>query len=35
MKSVSGVIPAYNEEACVGELVERLGKIFAKEAQYQ
>ena len=35
MKTVSVVIPAYNEEACVGELVERLGKIFEKEAQYQ
>lgn len=35
MKSVSVVVPAYNEEACVGELVERLGRVFAKEAQYQ
>jgi len=35
MKSVSVVVPAYNEEACVGELVERLGRVFAKEGQYQ
>jgi glycosyltransferase involved in cell wall biosynthesis len=34
MKKISVVIPAFNEEACVDELSERLRKVFSKESQY-
>jgi dolichol-phosphate mannosyltransferase len=34
MKKVSVVIPAYNEEACVHELVARLQKVFLEESNY-
>lgn len=34
MKSVSVIIPAYNEEDCVEELVKRLQKIFEQEVNY-
>lgn len=34
MKSVSIVIPAYNEEACVDELALRLKKVFDSEKSY-
>lgn len=34
MKSVSIVIPAYNEEDCVDELVVRLKKLFSSETKY-
>jgi glycosyltransferase involved in cell wall biosynthesis len=34
MKSVSIVIPAFNEEDCVGELAERLTRIFLSENSY-
>ena len=35
MKSVTVVIPAYNEEDCVDELTSRLKVIFDSEAQYK
>jgi dolichol-phosphate mannosyltransferase len=35
MKTVSVIIPAFNEEKCVDELIERLRKVFAKEASYK
>jgi glycosyltransferase involved in cell wall biosynthesis len=35
MKTVSVVIPAFNEEKCIDELVERLRKVFAKESAYK
>lgn len=35
MKSVAVVIPAYNEEACIDELVRRLQLVFAEETAYQ
>ncbi len=34
MKRVSVVIPAYNEEDCVHELVARLQKVFLEESNY-
>ena len=34
MKKVSVVIPAYNEEECVNELVARLQKVFLHEPNY-
>ena len=34
MKKVSVVIPAYNEEECVTELVARLQKVFLQEPKY-
>jgi dolichol-phosphate mannosyltransferase len=34
MKLISVVIPAYNEEACVDELVTRLKNVFALEKHY-
>lgn len=34
MKSISIIIPAYNEEACVSELISRLSKIMDKESNY-
>ncbi len=34
MKTVDVIIPAYNEEACVDELYERLIKVFALEVKY-
>ena len=34
-KTVSVIIPAYNEEDCVEELVERLTNVFQVEAHYQ
>ena len=34
MKSVSIVVPAYNEEDCVDELVSRLKKVFELEKDY-
>ena len=34
MKSVSVIIPAYNEEACVRELVSRLSKVMDAESAY-
>ncbi|MCX6429708.1 MAG: glycosyltransferase family 2 protein [Actinobacteria bacterium] len=35
MKSVTIVVPAYNEEDCVDELASRLGKVFEAESGYQ
>ena len=34
MKSVTVIIPAYNEEACVNELTSRLQQIFESESEY-
>lgn len=34
MKSISVIIPAYNEEACVRELVSRLSKVMDTESTY-
>ena len=34
-RTVSVVIPAYNEEDCVDELAQRLGKVFQQEDQYE
>jgi len=34
-KTIDVVIPAYNEEACVDELYERLKNVFKKENKYQ
>lgn len=34
MKSISIIIPAYNEEACVAELVSRLGMVMDRESSY-
>ena len=34
MKKVSVVIPAFNEEDCVNELVNRLQKVFLQESNY-
>lgn len=31
---ISVIIPAYNEEACVAELVQRLQQVFSKNPQY-
>lgn len=35
MKSVTIVVPAYNEEDCVDELASRLGRVFEAESGYQ
>jgi dolichol-phosphate mannosyltransferase len=35
MKTISVVIPAYNEEDCVDELCARLTKVFALESSYK
>jgi dolichol-phosphate mannosyltransferase len=34
-KTISLIIPAYNEEDCVEELYERLTNVFAKETKYK
>lgn len=34
MKSISIIIPAFNEEACIAELVTRLSKVMDDEAAY-
>jgi glycosyltransferase involved in cell wall biosynthesis len=35
MKRISVIVPAYNEENCVNELVERLQETFKQEGSYQ
>jgi polyisoprenyl-phosphate glycosyltransferase len=35
MKKISIIIPAYNEEDCVEELVKRLRSVFEKETKYE